>query len=261
MPSVTEARVPDGLHGAAVRGPVVDATREEILLRIPRLARFLVRADRVRVERMPAATDADVQCFLDGPVAAAAALLRGAIPLHAAAVNVDGRAVAITGLSGSGKSAVAAALALRGHDVLADAVTVLDHPVRPLCPRPVLWPDMVEALGLDPAAGHIVRPALRKRAFDLGPPPDEAPLRAVVLLVRDALHARPASRELTGTQKAATLLNAAWFRGLVAPLGLERARFAKLAQIAAETQCLQVVRPRDNCSPADVAELLEDVLA
>jgi hypothetical protein len=260
--SYVEGHVPEGLPDARVRGPVVEASVDALLLRLPRVGRFLVHADgSVSVERAPGATDADIVCFIRGPVAAGAALLRGAVPLHAAAVSIDGRTIAIAGLSGSGKSALAAAMALRGHAVLADAVAVVDELVRPLAPDPVLWPDMVSELGLDPDQGEIVRPALAKRAFSLGPRPEAAPLRAVVVLVSDPLRTRAASVPLAGWRKASALLDACWYRRLVGPMGLEPRRFQALATVAPQVDVIHVVRPRDGCSPATLAALVEEALA
>ncbi|HEV7847348.1 MAG TPA: hypothetical protein VGO83_13935, partial [Thermoleophilaceae bacterium] len=89
VPGLVEASVPERLPGAVVRGPVVEAAPETVLIRLPLVGRFLVRAEGpARVERAPGATDADLRCFAAGPVAAAAALLRGTIPLRAAAVVI-----------------------------------------------------------------------------------------------------------------------------------------------------------------------------
>jgi hypothetical protein len=262
MPAFVEGRVPERLPDAAYRGPVVEATPTAILLRLPRVGRFLVEAGGpVTVERMPGATDADVACFRNGPVEAASALLAGRLPLHAAAVSVAGRPVAIAGISGAGKSAVAAALALRGHAVLADAVTVADGRVKARSPNPVLWPDMVEALGLDPNAGELVRPALPKRAFPLGPPAEAAPLHAVVILVSDPLESRPKSHPLTGLRKTSALLSACWYRRLAGPIGLEPRRFELLAELAPRVDVVGVVRPREGCAPSALAALLEEVTA
>lgn len=237
----------------------MEASRDEMVLRIPRVGRFVVRrGEPVAVERAAEATDADVRCFLTGPVAAAEALLRGAIPLHASAVVIGGRAVVVAGLSGVGKSGVAAALAMRGHAVLADAVTVLEPFVRPHAPRPVLWPDLVEQLGLAPDAGELVRPALPKRSFQLGPASDGAPLGTVVFLGRDALCEQPTFSRLVGTKKTGALLSSAWYRRLTEPLGLAQARFGPLAEVAARTECVEVVRPRDNSSVVALATVIEE---
>jgi energy-coupling factor transporter ATP-binding protein EcfA2 len=49
------------------------------------------------------------------------------LPLHASAVCIDGRGVAVLGRSGAGKSTLAACLLGRGHDLIADDVCVLDE--------------------------------------------------------------------------------------------------------------------------------------
>jgi hypothetical protein len=51
-----------------------------------------------------------------------AAAEQGLEPLHASAIAIDGRAVAITGPSGMGKTTLALALRCRGHALLADDV-------------------------------------------------------------------------------------------------------------------------------------------
>ncbi len=65
---------------------------------------------------------ADTATYLLGPVLGFALRLRGVLALHASAVIIDGRAVALVGASGAGKSTTAAAFARAGMPVLADDV-------------------------------------------------------------------------------------------------------------------------------------------
>jgi ABC-type dipeptide/oligopeptide/nickel transport system ATPase component len=72
-------------------------------------------------------------------------LLRGMVCLHASAIVVDDRAVALIGSAGAGKSTTAAAFAARGFSVLAEDVVTLDDRgdsflVRPAYPCIRLWP-------------------------------------------------------------------------------------------------------------------------
>jgi hypothetical protein len=67
---------------------------------------------------------------------------RGGLPLHASAVGVEGRAVVICGVTGRGKSTLAAALAARGHEQIAEDGVVVrfnDH-------EPLVWPGLSGAL-------------------------------------------------------------------------------------------------------------------
>jgi hypothetical protein len=76
-----------------------------------------------------AAADADDvawQRVLLDSVLLCVALLRGRCALHAAAVELFGRAIALVGRSASGKSSVAGALLARGHALVCDDVLVLD---------------------------------------------------------------------------------------------------------------------------------------
>jgi hypothetical protein len=256
-----EEALPEALPDAVVRGPVVEATRDAILLRVPTVGRFLVRdGEPVRLDRHPRAADADIRCFLDGAVAAAQALMRGVPALRAATVVLNGRAVALVGVPAVGKSTVAAALARRGHPVLADSVTVVeqDGQIHPLAARPQLWPDMVARLELDPAAGEPVRPGLSKLAFDLGQG-EAAPLGAVVQLANTVVHDEPTHSIVTGSDKTFALLRFAWCTRLLGPLGLEGRWFTLVSRAAAAVDVWHVLKP-SALSPGDVAALLEEAV-
>jgi hypothetical protein len=103
---------------------------------------------------------------------------RGAIPLHACAVEIDGRAVLICGPAGAGKSTLAAGLLARGARFIADdlsAVTCapasapdLVHPGRPamrLHAATAGWIDCssVETVDDDPRGKILVHPAASSR--------------------------------------------------------------------------------------------------
>jgi hypothetical protein len=260
--------VPTKLAGALVRGPLVDATDRAVLVRVPMVGRFLVAAgEPVLVERAAGATDADLRCFLDEPVAAAAALLNGELVLRAATVAIGGRAVVLCGPPAAGKSALAAALAQRGHGVLADAVTVVAPRsdsdalvVAPLAPEPVLWPDTVAELGLGEESARVVRPSLLKRAYAIGPDAPPAPLAAVVDLHARVTARTPAIEPMTGVEALTTLLGARWHARLAASLGQETVQF-KIATRAAAATHVRLLRPRLGTPTATLAELVEALVA
>ena len=68
----------------------------------------------------------DNATYLLGPVMGFVLLLRGLVCLHASAIVVDDKAIALIGPAGSGKSTTAAAFAARGFSVLAEDVVTLD---------------------------------------------------------------------------------------------------------------------------------------
>jgi len=96
-------------------------------------------------------TIADTATYLLGPVMGFVMLLRGIVCLHASAIAVGDKAIALLGPAGSGKSTTAAAFADRGYSVLAEDVVTLDDRgdeflVRPGYPCIRLWPASVKAL-------------------------------------------------------------------------------------------------------------------
>jgi hypothetical protein len=93
----------------------------------------------------------DACTYLVGPVIAFALRLRGTTCLHASSIAVGGRAIALLGLPGAGKSTTAAAFAHLGYPILSDDVALLDDRghrflVQPGYPRVNLWPDSVRSL-------------------------------------------------------------------------------------------------------------------
>ena len=93
----------------------------------------------------------DTATYLLGPVMGFVMLLRGIVCLHASAIAVGDKAIALLGPAGSGKSTTAAAFSDRGYRVLAEDVVTLDERgrnflVRPGYPCIRLWPASVKAL-------------------------------------------------------------------------------------------------------------------
>jgi hypothetical protein len=82
-------------------------------------------ATSIRAWWAEASTLEDTSTYLLGPLLGFALRLRGVLALHASAVLLDGRAVALIGPSGAGKSTTAAAFAAAGVPVLSDDVVAL----------------------------------------------------------------------------------------------------------------------------------------
>lgn len=107
---------------------------------------------RVACTWAPALTLADAATYLLGSLFGFVLRLRGIPSLHASAVALGDRSVAICGPAGAGKSTTAAAFASRGRPVLADDIVPLVDTadgvfVHAAYPHLRLWPDVLPALG------------------------------------------------------------------------------------------------------------------
>ena len=160
---------PPRLSRATRRNPPVwEAAPGVLLLHVEDVARFLVMAGREIVIEPCGGGNEDIVAFLLGPVFAALLQQREVVTLHAAAVETAAGAVLLLGGSGSGKSALAAALVERGCALLADNVTgvILDgsgHPTAlPAFPCVQLWEDTLDTLCWHRLTRTVVRQALAK---------------------------------------------------------------------------------------------------
>jgi hypothetical protein len=237
-------RVPDWLPGILYRSPLFQVNRDSALFRLPTVGSFLVRpGEATVVDVADGATNDDVECLLRGPVGALRSSLAGEFALRGSAIDLRGRALVACGIA-SGTSSLVAALALRGHRVLADGVVVIGGRSLGVSTIPegrdckvTLWPDSVEALGLDAAKGVSVRPSLVSRSFSLGLPPNPAPvlLGALVALevsVNPQASGAIAPQPMPVGRKMKVVLEAQWHPKLVLAFGNQLKHFQWLARLA-----------------------------
>ena len=114
----------------------------------------------------------DVVPYLQGQLLGLVQRLRGVTCLHASAILIGERAIAIAGFAGAGKSSTAAAFLQMGFQVLADDVVPVFEAagkfmVQPAHPRIWLRPDMVETLYGSSDALPLFAPSWEKRYLDL----------------------------------------------------------------------------------------------
>ena len=127
----------------------------------PGICSFLILPDAMRIEFLPEAgigKAATAHMILDHAIPRLLALKPGYVVLHASAIALEGSVVALLGVSGQGKSTLAAWLASQGHPALTDDCLVLrwDEEEKEWLAQPSyesvrLWPDSADALQIDKA--------------------------------------------------------------------------------------------------------------
>lgn len=146
-------------------GPVAAADRSGLvpieggaLLTVDGIARYAItNGSMITVDRDADVADANVRLYLLGSAMGIVLHQRGLLPLHANAVEIDGRAYAFTGASGAGKSTLAAWFYDHGYRVIADDVCAISFDpdqvpmVAPGLPRLRLWREALEWSGRDAA--------------------------------------------------------------------------------------------------------------
>ncbi len=210
----------------------------------------------------------DVLCYLFGIVLSFVLRLRGVISLHASAVVIDGRAVALAGSAGAGKSTSAAAFAQRGYPVLTDDVTALkpvagDFFVQPDRHQLKLWPETSAMLFGSPDALPRLSPSWDKRFLDLechGFPTERRPRPLAAVYLLDGEPAAPAQsviRDLQGPDGFVALLaNSLVTRMLDRRMRVQE--FDLLTRLSETLPVRRLHRSEAGLPPLEVCELIAD---
>jgi hypothetical protein len=182
----------------------------------------------------------------------------GGLPLHASANLVAGRALVICGISGRGKSTLAAALAARGHPLLAEDGVV----VRRVRGRPLIWPGMGGALVTEEAATAIgaddgggSRRDRRGRALlPLTAAVEPAEVGAVAVLAERA-GANPAAERLDAARAHRELFSQVLAGGRASPEA-----FSSAARLAERTPVFLVRIPDRIASLGEACAVLAELV-
>lgn len=250
--SIRRASVPARLSGAAETGPTWEMTSDSFLLRVPRLARFLMTGGRdIAVELEPDALERDATGFVLGTALGILLHQRGALVLHGAAVSKDGRAIAICGASGAGKSTLAAALCGSGCSFVTDDICVvgLDAQRRPIVlpdgRQLKLWKESIDRLDLADRRGEAVRETFEKYFVEPSDAPEEPPFLSAIYVLREA---RPPLKEgiesLALPDAVRTLDYEAYRPGLRAKMGQKLEMLTQAAAMLSHTKVFLLIRPR-----------------
>ncbi|MGN6849784.1 MAG: hypothetical protein ACTHJK_09980 [Sphingomicrobium sp.] len=143
-------------------GQDLSVVNDGLVLVIPDIVRFRISGgNAIIVDAERGTPERNVRLYLLGSAFGALLHQRGLLPLHANAVEIDGKAVAFMGASGEGKSTLAAWFHDQGYKVIADDVCVVrtgedGKPYAlPGVARLRLWQDALEASGRE--AAHYER--------------------------------------------------------------------------------------------------------
>jgi hypothetical protein len=140
---------------------------------LPGVADWYYGDDRVICHLRDRRYSSRMEIFLLGTGLAYWLELRGMLALHAAAVEVGGRAIGFLATNRGGKSTLAVAMMQAGHALLTDDVMAVEASrggfmARPSYPQLRLWPAQAGALLGDVSGLEFVHPWIRKFRVPVG---------------------------------------------------------------------------------------------
>jgi hypothetical protein len=220
------------------------------VLAVDDVAQFHVSGgSHIQVVPQPGVPDRDVRLFLLGSAMGMLLHQRGLLPLHANAVEIDGKAVAFMGPSGAGKSTLAVWFHDRGYRIIADDVCVIRFDddgqpwAEPGLPRLRLWKDALEGSGRDHSRLERSRAAagnLEKYDLPIGLEPIAEPIpvgAAYLLTAGDRLAISP----LAGVE-AADAIFANTYRGRFVTPEMMKPYWSSTLQFVRRTALFQARR-------------------
>ena len=216
----------------------------------------------------PPLTLEDLCTYLLGPVMGFVLRKRGILALHASCFCMDGRAFALCGSAGCGKSTAAAAMALRGASILCEDIAAVRQRggtsyVAPGYPRVNLWPDSAAYLFGDSHNLPQITPNWEKLFLGLGGrntkfETEERALEGIYIMENRTLAGNaPQMRELSPQEAVVRLVQNTYMNYLLSTQ--QRAdEFEALVKLAAAVRVKLLTPSHEVTKISAMCDLLEE---
>lgn len=270
LPPAPDVRIeygaaPQHLEAPRQKGVRYEAAPGEFLLRVDNVARYFVqKGNTITIQPEADAPQELVLLFLMGSAIGALLHQRNVLVLHAGAIEAGGHGIIFSGLSGVGKSTLAAGFHQRGYAFLADdvcAVSILEGKacIIPGFPRLKLWADALKKLEKDHGALASVRLRQDMEKYFLPVENDHqkpVPVKTVFIL-NTANHDDMKVTALNAGEKIEPIINNTYRLKFLNGLGGKKEHFQLCAAVAAQTSVYRVVRPSKAFLLSELMDMLE----
>lgn len=255
---------PAELENPVDRGVLFQLRENEFLFRLDTVGSFYVRnGNFITIERLNNSTDQELSLFLLGSAFGALLHQRGLVPLHGSTIVLEEKAVPILGVSGAGKSSIAAEYLKRGYKILADDISVLEAEknsisILPGVPQVKLWKDVMDELILDTRKYDKVRPQLLKYRKPAEKNYMETARQISKIIVLSTKNTPGFDiREIKGAEKFNILKNHTFRYKFMQNPEMIQTHFELINRLAATTPVYAISRP---VSPILLEELADHIL-
>ncbi|CQR74733.1 HPr kinase/phosphorylase [Sporomusa ovata DSM 2662] len=248
--------VPDKINVPIKTAYCYQAAVGEFLLRIDGIAVYYVtNGQQITIQPLGDANYSLVRLYLLGTAMGVLLMQRGLVPIHGSTVAINGCGVVFTGVSGAGKSTMAAALLKKGYSLLTDDVSAVASDqngvfwVQPGYPQQKLWQDAASMIGIDTMVFDRICEDRDKYAVPIsaGFRRLSIPITAVYeIVVKPCLNVSIVP--IKGVAKLATIMSNTYRVEFVNGLGLKIPHFKQCANIVKQVQVFRLIRPEDTMS-------------
>lgn len=185
---------------------------------------------------------------------------RGYTIFHCSALNIDNKAVLVSGVSGAGKSTIALSLIGRGHKYLADDMAIYN---------PADGPDLIPAYPLQKVCRDVSIGLNQEELVHINEGRDKfayhnetdycdvpVPIKAVVML--DAHDGDSVTvEEITGLDKYMKVLSCMYLAEIFAAFGTPDGDKFRSLKLSGQIRLLKISRPRGKDTVAEITDTIE----
>jgi len=253
-------KTPERLSQVKKQGVKYQASKDEFLLTVDRIARYyVVNGNKITVQLFKDKPDKEVRLFLLGSAFGALFVQRGLLPIHGSAIRFGNTATIFTGLSGVGKSTIAAHFVHEGFQALADDISVINQELKvlPGFPSLKIWDDVLKKLNVHNKLLNQIRPNIQKFQLPVSDNYCTQPLalKSVILLnVKNTPGFE--IEELTGIKKFNVVKNNTYRYRFVQGLDQQQEHFQILNKLLPQINVYKVSRPQTPLAIKEFGDFL-----
>jgi len=260
--SIRIGKTPAQINHIIKKGVRYQAGKDEFLLETDRIAKFYIKnGTEIIVEPYKEKVDKEVRLFLLGSAFGALFLQRGLLPIHGSAIRFGHSTSIFTGLSGAGKSSIAAFFVQQGYQILADDISVINYSlqVEPGFPGMKIWKDVLEKLGIATDSLSSIRPDIQKYKYGVEKNFCTQPLPVNNIFI---IHPKNTpgfeSEELTGIEKFNALKNNTFRYRFVEGLQKQQEHFTVINRLLKQVKVYRIKRPQAPVMLKEFADFLQE---
>lgn len=264
---ISLGEIPETISNIYKQGFRYQISKNEFLLRFKSWAEFYVKdGEKIIIQPMEGVDERDVRVFLLSPIVGILLHQRGYLPLHSSGICYNNGAVLFAGNSGSGKSTIALAMNRHfGHKLISDDITVVNLDkgktvINSSFPSVKLWQDGLEKFEIPIEEVPVIRKDVLKYRYDNSAGFYDGKLSPSHLFFVEPSEVKQAQiTEIKGTEKFNLLRQNIFRKNMIDEL-YSSEHFVISSALLNQVSCFKIVRPKNNCDPEKLAEIVHEVL-
>lgn len=205
----------------------------------------------------------DIKLYLLGTCLGISLIEKYNLAIHGGSIKIGDRGIIFMGDKGAGKSTLTSALRLKGYELIADDISVIDenHKIKPGYPKQKLCEDAVDKLGYNKENFETIMVDDKIKYII---PADNNFINSPIKLggiyylsVKDIENV--VIEEIEGKEKLDLLMCNIYRLEIVKMLGINNEYFMKCLSVAKNIPMYKIIRPIDTFSVNDQVSLIEDM--